>query len=105
MRCSRGWQCCAALVAILGPALAVDVTYAIDTLAGSDWVGDGGAATQALLLQAEGIAADMNGNVFVADAAGNRVRRISAAGVISTVAGTGVRGFSGDGAAAISAQL
>src|SRR5206468_9746190 len=50
-------------------------------------------------------AADMNGNIFVADAAAHRVRRISPTGVITTIAGTGVRGFSGDGGRAIDASL
>jgi len=80
-------------------------SYTIVTIAGSDWVGDGGAATRALFLQAEGIAADLNGNVFVADAAAHRVRKISPAGIVSTVAGTGVRGFTGDGGPATGAQL
>lgn len=79
--------------------------YVIDTVAGSSWVGDNGPATSALLFQAEGIAADQNGNLFVADAADHRVRRISADGTIHTVAGTGVRGFSGDGGDAAAARL
>ena len=43
------------------PAIAYDVVYGIDTVAGSDWIGDNGPATRALLLQAEGIATDPNG--------------------------------------------
>ena len=57
------------------------------------------------LLQPEGVAIDGLGGVYVADAADNRVRRISSAGIIETVAGTGLPGFSGDGGAATSAQL
>jgi uncharacterized protein (TIGR03437 family) len=94
-----------ALLAAAGALGGANGPYIIDTIAGSDWVGDGGVATRALLLQAEGIAADMNGNVFVADAAGHRVRKISAAGIITTVAGTGVRGLAGDGGPATSAQI
>ena len=94
-----------ALLAAAGVLGGANGPYIIDTIAGSDWVGDGGVATRALLLQAEGIAADMNGNVYVADAAGHRVRKISAAGIITTVAGTGVRGFAGDGGPASSAQI
>ncbi|HSP66377.1 MAG TPA: hypothetical protein VLN48_01540 [Bryobacteraceae bacterium] len=79
--------------------------YSVTVLAGSDWVGDGGPATQALLFQAEGLAADSAGNLYIADAQGHRVRQVSPAGVIRTIAGTGQPGFSGDGGPAGSAQL
>lgn len=80
-------------------------TYNIATVAGSDWVGDNGPATSAILLQAEGIAVDLEGDIYIADAADNRIRKVSPAGVITTFAGTGVAGFSGDGGPATSAQL
>jgi trimeric autotransporter adhesin len=80
-------------------------TYGIDTLAGSSWVGDGGPATSAILLQPEGLAADVNGNLYIADSVDHRVRKITPDGVIHTIAGTGVRGFAGDGGPAASAQL
>ena len=48
---------------------------------------------------------DDAGFTYIADTANHRVRRVSADGRISTVAGTGVRGFSGDGKVATSAQL
>jgi len=79
--------------------------YRIDTLAGSDWSGDGGPAIGAALLQAEGLAVDSNGNVYIAEAAGHRVRQVTPQGTIRTVAGTGVPGFSGDGGPATAAQL
>ncbi|HEX5432334.1 MAG TPA: hypothetical protein VFW83_10220 [Bryobacteraceae bacterium] len=79
--------------------------YTISTIAGSDWVGDGGPATSAIVLQAEGLAADGDGNLYIADAADQRVRRVAPDGTISTVAGTGIRGFSGDGGPAAAAQL
>ena len=79
--------------------------YAVATLAGSDWVGDHGPATQALLFQAEGLATDPAGNVYIAEAQGHRVRQVSPAGVIRTIAGTGQPGFSGDGGPADAAQL
>jgi DNA-binding beta-propeller fold protein YncE len=81
------------------------VKYAPAVLAGSDWVGDNGPATQALLFQAEGVASDLSGNIYVADAQGHRVRQVSRAGVIRTIAGTGQPGFSGDGGPASAAQL
>ena len=52
-----------------------------------------------------GVAADGAGNVYIADLGNNRVRRISADGIISTVAGTGQAGSDGDGGAASAAQL
>lgn len=80
-------------------------SYTISTIAGSDWVGDGGPAIGAILLQSEGVAADNAGNVYIADASDHRVRRVAKNGTIETVAGTGVFGFSGDGGPAIQAQL
>ena len=68
--------------------------------------GDGGAATSATLRSPGGVAVDKNGNVYIADAGNNRIRMVAAATrYISTVAGTGVAGYSGDGAAATSAQV
>ena len=78
--------------------------YDIRTIAGSDWVGDHGPATSAVFAQAEGIAFDAAGNMYVADAAQHRVRKI-AKGIITTFAGTGAPGFSGDGGPATAAQL
>lgn len=79
--------------------------FKIQTTAGTDYVGDGAAATSAILSQPEGIAIDANGNVYVADADDNRIREISPRGVIETIAGTGVAGFSGDGGPAAAAQV
>jgi len=68
--------------------------------------GDGIAATAAQINQPYGMAVDGTGNVFIADYANNRIRKIAAAtGVISTVAGTGTGGFNGDGIPATAAQL
>lgn len=69
--------------------------------------GDDGPATAASLQLGglTGLAVDSLGNVYVGDGFGHRVRRISAAGIITTVAGTGSSGFSGDGGPATSAAL
>jgi uncharacterized protein (TIGR03437 family) len=80
-------------------------TYTIQTVAGSNSVGDGGPALQALFGQTEGIAVDSLGNIYVADAEANRVRKVAPNGLISTVAGTGVPGFAGDGGPANAALL
>jgi CSLREA domain-containing protein len=87
-------------------AAATDI---ITTVAGTDsccFSGDGGPATSAGLNAPEGVAVDAAGNIFIADTGYHRVRRVDAATrVITTVAGTGTRGFSGDGGPATSASL
>jgi len=65
--------------------------------------GDAGPATQATLSDPYGVAADLNGNVFISDRLNRRIRRIGPNGVISTVAGNGRFRFGGDGGPAISA--
>ncbi|MCU1233779.1 MAG: repeat containing protein [Candidatus Solibacter sp.] len=67
--------------------------------------GDGGPATQAQLQGPSGAAVLPDGTLYIADTTNNRIRRITPDGIISTVAGTGVRGFSGDGGPAIDAKL
>jgi uncharacterized protein (TIGR03437 family) len=74
-------------------------------VAGSDQVGDGGQAVASQLQQPEGIVVDPAGNLYIADAANNRVRKVTPAGVISTVAGNGHQGFSGDNGPASAAQV
>ena len=66
--------------------------------------GDSGPAIAATISRPTGLAFDGAGNLYVADN-GTRVRRIDPQGIISTVAGTGAAGFSGDGGAAIAARL
>src|ERR1017187_7465069 len=66
---------------------------------------DGGPATNAKLSGPTSVALDRAGNLYIADAVNLRVRKVSPAGVITTVAGNGVRGFSGDGGPASGAQL
>ena len=79
--------------------------YIIDTVAGSSWIGDGAPATLAILRQPGGVAADNQGNVYIAETGGHRIRKLAPSGVITTVAGTGIAGFSGDGGPATQAQL
>jgi uncharacterized protein (TIGR03437 family) len=68
--------------------------------------GDGGPATLAELNNADGIAVDASGNLFIADQRNSRIRSVSAAtGIITTVAGNGSNGFSGDGGPATTAAL
>ncbi len=79
--------------------------FVVEIIAGSEDVGDGGPAGQARLWQAEGIASAPDGSLYIADAAGHRVRRVGSDGIIETVAGTGRAGFSGDGGPAAQAAL
>ena len=67
--------------------------------------GDGGPATQAELFDPSGLALSSNGDLYIADSGNNRIRMVSPSGVITTVAGTGVAGFSGDGGPATQAEL
>ena len=86
----------------------VDAAGIITTVAGTGtpgYSGDGGLATAAQIKTPYGLAADRAGNIFIADVANNRVRKIDAAGIITTIAGTGVPGFSGDGGPATLAQM
>jgi uncharacterized protein (TIGR03437 family) len=79
--------------------------YLINTVAGSGWIGDSGPATQAILRQPGGVGADASGNIYIAETGGHRVRKVDRSGAITTLAGTGVAGFSGDGGPAAQAQL
>ena len=80
----------------------------INTYAGtgtSGYSGDGGVAPDATLTNPEGLAVDAQGNLFVADDGDHTIREITYYGFITTVAGTGTAGNSGDGGAATSAEL
>jgi uncharacterized protein (TIGR03437 family) len=78
----------------------VNTAGIISTVAGTGapgFSGDGGPATSATLFYPAGIAVDNAGNLYIADSSNNRVRKVNAAGIISTVAGNGNVSYSGDG--------
>ncbi len=80
----------------------------INTIAGSSiggYGGDGGPATAATFATPQSIAVDGIGNIYIADANNQRIRMINTGGIITTIAGTGISGFSGDGGLAIAAKL
>jgi streptogramin lyase len=85
------------------------VTGVITTVAGNGaggFSGDGGPATAASLSNPVGVAVDAAGNVLIADRSNQRIRRVDAVtGVITTAAGNGASGFSGDGGPATAASL
>src|SRR5438477_13006731 len=96
----------ALVLALMSSAPArADVTYFIDTAAGSDLVGDNGPATSSQLANAHGIAMDRQGNLYIADTDNHRIRKITPAGIICTLAGNGHPGASGDGGPANLAML
>ncbi len=66
---------------------------------------DGGPSTQTSLNKPKGVAVDAAGNIYIADTDNHRIRRVGPNGLISTIAGTGIRGFSGDGGPANQANL
>jgi Zn-dependent metalloprotease/uncharacterized protein YjdB len=69
------------------------------------FTGDGGAATATSINQPVGIIVDPSGNILFADCLNNRIRRISTSGIITTIAGNGSLGYSGDGGPATAATL
>jgi hypothetical protein len=80
----------------------------ITTVAGNGtggYFGDGGAAASAELYYPGGVAVDASGNLFIADSYNSRIRKVGTNGIITTVAGTGANGYSGDGGAATNAEL
>jgi hypothetical protein len=86
----------------------VAVGGTISTVAGTGtagYSGDGGPATSAQLNYPIGVAVDSSGNLYIADEVNQRIRKVTAGGTISTVAGTGTAGYSGDGGQATSARL
>lgn len=91
--------------------LCIDATaqYSINTVAGNGsygFSGDGGPAVNAAFTFPNDVAVDGAGNLYIADPGNHRIRKVNAIdGKISTIAGTGISGYSGDGGAATSAQL
>jgi trimeric autotransporter adhesin len=80
----------------------------ISTVAGmgdTDFSGDGGPAVLATLREPRGVAVDATGNLYIADYGNSRIRKVTAGGIISSIAGTGNFDFSGDGGPAVSAAL
>ncbi len=86
----------------------VSSTGIISTFAGtgiSGYSGDGGPATAAELNNPSAVKVDGSGNVYIADAGNNRIRIVTTSGIITTCAGNGIKGYSGDGGLATAAEL
>jgi hypothetical protein len=86
----------------------VDISGMISTIAGSGtagYSGDGGPATAAELFDASALAVDDTGNVYISDYYNSRIRKVDTNGIISTVAGNGTGGYSGDYGPATAAEI
>ena len=79
----------------------------ITTVAGTSigFAGDGGPATQAKFSGPTSVALGADGSLYIGDTSNNRIRRVGADGIVTTVAGTGTAGFAGDGGLATQAML
>jgi uncharacterized protein (TIGR03437 family) len=97
-----------ALLLVYSTAGRSQTKFTISTVAGNGaaaYSGDGGSAINAGLNDPNGVAVDAAGNLYIAEYLGERVRKVATNGTITTVAGTGVLGFSGDGGPATMASL
>jgi sugar lactone lactonase YvrE len=86
----------------------IDTSGIITAVAGNGtcgFSGDTGPATSAQLNLPRGVAFDSSGNLYIGDTQNHRVRKVDTSGIITTFAGTGQGGFSGDGGAATSARV
>ena len=86
----------------------VSTSGIITTVAGNGnggYSGDGGPATSAMVYNPQGVAVDAAGNLYICDVSNLRIRKVSTSGTITTVAGNGSGGYSGDGGAATSSSL
>ncbi|HTA83972.1 MAG TPA: T9SS type A sorting domain-containing protein [Bacteroidia bacterium] len=86
----------------------IDTAGIITTVAGNGnngYSGDGGPATSAEISHLYSVALDRSGNLYIADYDNSVIRKVNTVGIISTVAGNGIKGDSGDGGLAVNAEL
>jgi sugar lactone lactonase YvrE len=93
----------ACVVRKITPGGTITVVAGMEFICG--YAGDGGPATSAQLNANFGVAVDGNGNLYIGDSGNNVIRKVTPGGIISTIAGDGICGFSGDGGPAGSAEL
>ncbi len=95
-------------VLMLTSVVSIAEAQYISTVAGngtSGYSGDGGLATSAQLAYNAGVWVDVAGNIYIADQNNNVVRKANPAGIITTIAGTGASGNTGDGGPATAATF
>src|SRR5579863_1191462 len=112
---SKNYFLLAAAAALLISSTLLGQNYLLTTIGGSPLtaadfvpgapVGDGGPYWDAVFQVAWRLTIDRSGNIYIADRTGHRIRRIGTDGIVTTVAGTGVAGYSGDGGPAAAARL
>jgi sugar lactone lactonase YvrE len=104
--CDSGDTCSLSIrkVSPAGTITTVAIANPLSLQPGSD-VGDGGAASKAQLGFVSGLAVDTAGNLFISDLSGQRIRKIDLNGIITTVGGNGIAGYSGDGGPAANATV
>src|ERR1051325_1546651 len=93
---------------LMGAAALCAQSYTVTTVAGngtSGFSGDNGAAVTGQLNAPFTLAVDSSLNLYIADQFNNRIRKVTAAGTMSTIAGNGTAGYAGDNAAATAAEL
>jgi RHS repeat-associated protein len=86
----------------------VDTNGIVTTVAGTGMTidnGDGRPANQANLYRPYGVAIDKDNNLYIAETYNNRIRKVDTSGIITTVAGNGIAGYSGDGGSAVAARI
>ena len=98
-------RCIFTLLCLVAPVHSWAQSYTMTTFVGTDRLGDGKQATTVPLRDPYGVAQDAAGTMYIADRLEHRIRRVGADGVISTLAGTGRPGFTGDGGPATAAKL
>src|SRR5258706_10594361 len=104
MRIIRSHSLLLAFVSFLNSS-AFGQSYTTNTVAGTNRLLDGNLATSVPLRSPWGVAQDSSGNIYIADQFENRIRKVGTDGKISTIAGTGEAGFSGENDRAIKAQF
>jgi hypothetical protein len=91
---------------VAGSGACLPAPFPGGTTCQSGFAGDGGPAVKASLNYASSVALDNNGNLYIADTMNHRIRKVDAStGLISTIAGSGVNGFTGDGGPALAAEI
>jgi sugar lactone lactonase YvrE len=89
---------------VVGTGPVLDVSATLGAITGA-FAGDGGPANEASLWAPSAMAFDQQGNLYILDSENYRVRKVDPAGIITTIAGVGTFGFSGDGGPALEAQM
>jgi len=89
---------------VVGSGNTIGLTNVVSYITGA-FAGDGGPANEAQLWSPSAMAFDQQGNLYILDSENYRIRKVDPAGIITTIAGVGTFGYSGDGGPALDAQM